>query len=187
MKHAKNYRFLLGTLLAATAVALTACSSVKTSVDTGPVKARSFSFINPPAPPANNTAPVHAMIQDAITRHLAGKGLNHLPSGGDVTVAYLVVAGNNGLTTSFADYFGSTSDAYDLLDKVHNAEAVGSDRRDYFQAGTLFIDVINPQTSKLLWRGSKQRDILQNPTPEVRAERIQEVVDATLQPLRVSP
>jgi hypothetical protein len=187
MKHAKNYRLLLGSLLAATAVALTACSSVKTRVDTGPVKAKSFSFITPAAPPANNTVPVHAMIQDAITRNLAGKGLNHLPSGGDVTVAYLVIAGNNAVTTSFDDYFGSTSDASDLLDKVHKAETVGSDRRDYFAAGTLYIDVIDPQTSKLLWRGSMQRDILQNPTPQVRAERIQEVVDATLQPLRVSP
>jgi PBP1b-binding outer membrane lipoprotein LpoB len=187
MKHAKNYRLLLGALLTAIAVALTGCSSVKTKVDTGPVKARSFSFITPPAPPANNTAPVHAMIQDAITRNLASKGLNHVQSGGDVTVAYLVIAGNNAETTSFADYFGSTGDAYDLLDKVHNAETVGSDRRDYFQAGTLFIDVVNPQTSKLLWRGSTQRDILQNPTPQVRAERIQEAVDSTLQPLRISP
>jgi hypothetical protein len=185
MKLVKNYRCLA--LLAATALALTACSSVKTKVDTGPVQARSFSFITPAAPPANSTAPVHSMIQDAIARNLAAKGLNHLQSGGDVTVAYLVIAGNNAETTSFDDYFGSTEDANDLLDKVHKREAVGSDRRDYFQAGTLFIDVINPQTSKLLFRSSTQRDILQNPTPQIRAERIQEVVDSTLQPLRVSP
>jgi hypothetical protein len=127
------------------------------------------------------------MIQDSITRSLSAKGLNRVPTGGDVTVAYLVIAGNNAETTSFDDYFGSTSDGADLLDKVHKSQAVGSDRRDYFAAGTLYIDVINPQTSKLLWRGSAQRDILQNPTPQVRAERIQEVVDSTLQTLRVSP
>ncbi len=189
MKLVITCRRLWGALLVA-AVALTACSSVKTKVDNGPVRARSFSFVNPgfttATAPAANVAAVHTMLQNAIARTLAAKGLSQLPSGGDVTVAYLVIAGNSGVTTAFDDYFGSGSDATDLLEKVHQADAVGSARTDYLAAGTLVIDVRDSKTGKLLWRNSQQRDILQNPTPEVRAERIQEVVDAALRNLRIS-
>jgi len=40
------------------------------------------------------------MIHDAISRNLAGKGLNKVGSGGDVIVAYLVIVGNNAVTES---------------------------------------------------------------------------------------
>jgi PBP1b-binding outer membrane lipoprotein LpoB len=179
-------KHLLAASLVTTVLMLTSCSSVKTKVDTGPVKASTFSFITPQRAPTDNTAAVHAIIQKAITQTLARKGLNNVPTGGDVTVGYLVIVGNTGETTAFDDYFGSGSDATDLMTKVHDAEAVGGDRQGYFAAGTLFIDIINPNTGKLLWRSSKQRDILQNPTPEMRTERIQEIVDAALQNLRVS-
>ena len=178
-------------LLAIGALALVGCSSVKTSVDAGPVKASSFSFLNTgyktaPAS-ANNIAAIHAMTQEAITRTLASKGVNKVAAHGDVTVAYLIIAGNNVSTTSLNEYFGYTDDANALVDKVHKEQTIKSDRRDYFEAGTLVIDVIAPKTHELLWRNSMQRDILRNLTPEVRAARIQEVVDATLKDLWISP
>ncbi len=182
-------RAKLTTLLAAGALALAGCSSVKTNVDTGPIKASTFSFINtgskPPPAPANNVAAVHALVQDDITRTLAGKGLSKLPTGGDVTVGYLIIAGNNVSTTALGEYFGYSSDTDALADKVHTAQTIKSGRRDYFEAGTLVIDLIDPKTNTLLWRSSMQRDILRNLTPEVRAARVQEVVDSCLSGLRV--
>jgi len=181
---------LLCTSLAAAALAFAGCSSVETRVDTGPIRARSFSFIKISAETptfANNVAAIHAMVQDAITRTLAGKGVTRLPAGGDVTVAYLIIAGNNASTTSLNEYFGYGDEATALVDKVHKEETTENERRDYFEAGTLVVDVIDPRTNKLLWRGSLQRDILRNATPEVRAARIQQVVQGVLASLRISP
>jgi hypothetical protein len=168
---------------------LAGCSSVKTRVDTGPIKASTFSFINTGSKPvpagADNTAALHAVVQDDMTRTLASKGLSKLPTGGDVTVGYLIIAGNNVSTTALGEYFGYNSDADALAEKVHTAQTIKSERRDYFEAGTLVIDLIDPRTNKLLWRNSVQRDILRNPTPEVRAARLQEAVDSCLSGLRI--
>src|ERR1039457_2589127 len=143
-------------ILLAAALTAAGCSSVKTHVDTGPITARTFSFLNsgPKEPPAfaNKRAEVHTMIQEAITKNLAAKGVSRVPSGGDVTVAYLVIAGNNATTTSLNDYFGYTDDATKLVDKVHTDQAIKSEDRNYFEEATLVIDIISPQTMKLLKR-----------------------------------
>ena len=81
-------------LLAAGALALVGCST-PTTVDKGPFRAHTFSFIaqGPKASAGNGDkfAPVHAMIQDAIITDLAQKGLGPVDAGGDVTIAYLLL------------------------------------------------------------------------------------------------
>jgi hypothetical protein len=171
-------------------LALSACSSVKTQVDTGPIAAKSFSFVNPGPKPfpayADKRAEIHTIIQDAITKGLAAKGITHVQNGGDVTVAYLVIVGNNVSTTSLDDYFGYDSDASALVDKVHNEQAIKGDNRGYFEAGTLVIDLINPQTSKLLKRASVRSSVLRDLPPEVRQARLQSLVDKALSDLRIT-
>jgi hypothetical protein len=75
------------------------CSSTPTKVDNGPIHAATFSFIAkaPSLSPefADKRAPIHAMIQDSISRNLASKGLGKVASGGDLVVAYLVIIGIN--------------------------------------------------------------------------------------------
>ena len=51
----------------------------------------------------------------------------YVDRGGDVTVAYLIIVGNNATTTSLNEYFGYTADADALTDKVHKSEAVKSE------------------------------------------------------------
>jgi hypothetical protein len=177
-------------LLVAAAFASAGCSSVKTQVESGPIAARTFSFINtgPKEPPAfaDKRAQVHEMIQEAITKNLAAKGVNAVKSGGDITVAYLVIAGNNATTTSLNEYFGYGPDATELVDKVHKEQTIKNENRNYFEAGTLVIDLINPQTSKLLKRASVQAPILRNVPPDVRQARLQSFVDQALSDLRIS-
>jgi hypothetical protein len=177
-------------LLAAGAITLAGCSSTPTKVDTGPVRARTFSFVQPgpKASPAyaDNRQAVHAMIQDAITQHLAAKGVTRVASGGDVTVAYLVIAGNNATTTSINDYFGYGSDATALSEKAHEAYT-GSKNPNYFEAGTLVIDLVEPKTFKLLKRGYATRPILRDLPADARAARLREVVDEILRDLRFKP
>jgi hypothetical protein len=182
-----SYSFLLA---AALAVAVAGCSSVKTHVDTGPIAARTFSFIDTglkqPPTATDNRAQVHQMIQQALVKTLAGKGVTFVKTGGELTVAYLVIAGNNVTTTSLNDYFGYGSDASALVDKVHSEQAVKNDNRNYFEAGTLVIDIINPKNSKLLKRSSVQSSILRNLPADARQARIQSLVDQALGDLRIT-
>src|SRR4051812_1018032 len=67
-----------------------------------------FNFVNRKSKPtpnfADNSESVHTLIQNAITNNLAGQGLSRVNAGGDVTIAYLVIKGDNVSTTSISDY-----------------------------------------------------------------------------------
>lgn len=178
-------------LAIATAALLAACSSVKTQVNTGPIQARTFSFINTGSRDLPSYAikekQVHSMVQKAITTDLAAKGVKEVDHGGDVIVAYLIIIGNNATTTSLNQYFGYTEDADALANKVHNDQAVNGDSRGYFEAGTLVIDILDASGSKLLKRGSVQSPLLRDLSTEARQARIQGLVDQALSGLKISP
>lgn len=177
-------------LLAALVVALAGCSSTRTEVDHGPIKATTFNFVNRGTQPvpayADNRQAVHPPIQDAITKNLASRGLRRVPDGGDVTVAYLIIVGNNATTTTINDYFGYHADTAALHDKAHSAY-IKNKNPNYFEAGTLLIDLIETKSYKLLKRGHATRPILRDVTADARAARIQEAVDEILRDVRFVP
>ncbi len=167
---------------------LAGCSSVPTEVDKGPVKASTFSFMaaRPRTPDfAESDAAVHAMIQQSIARDLAAKGVKQVASGGDVIVPYLIIVGNNASTTAINDYFGYGPEAEALHQKAQDAYS-GAKTREYFDAGTLLIDIVDAKTQKLLYRTYVTKPLLKNPTPEARAARIQEAVDEALKTLQIA-
>jgi hypothetical protein len=189
-----SFYWLLKTSLLACvglAPALGWCSSVKTRVDKGPIKARTFTFFDtgarktPDYAEANKKA--HAMVQQALIHNLAEKGVTYSPTNGDVTVAYLVIVGNNVATTSLNDYFGYSEDADALVEKVHKRQAEGKDDRGYFEAGTLVIDFLDPKTSKLLQRRSIDAQVLRNLPAEQRTARVQKIVDQALENVPIAP
>lgn len=183
MKHT----FLLPVVL--TGLLIAGCSTTPTRVDKGPVKARTFSFIKGGTSPASSLADsreqVHRVIQDAITQNLAGKGLSKMASGGDVIVAYLVIVGNNANTEAINTYFGYGRDDSALHDKAHKAYN-RSKNPNYFEAGTLLIDIVDSKTHEVLERNYVVRPILRDPSAEVRAAHIQEAVGEALKDLRIA-
>jgi Domain of unknown function (DUF4136) len=176
-------------LLAVGAVALTGCSSVTTEVNTGAIRARTFNFVNVgsrPAPDyADNNQALHAMIQNAITSNLAARGVSRVGAGGDITVAYLVITGNNATTARINDYFGYRDDLDALHEKAHEVYT-GGQNPNHFEAGTLLIDIIDGKTFKLLKRGHATRPRGGDPSPGSRAARIQGVVDEILRSVRIA-
>jgi hypothetical protein len=182
----KNILFSL-----ACAVLIAGCSTAPVEVNNGPVHAHTFSYLKPPERGlpqyADKRTEVLQYVQDAITTNLVSKGLTKQESGGDVTVAFLVIVGNNVTTTQLSDYFGYSEDAAKLMNKVHEVDTDSGDQRAYFEAGTLVIDIINPTTQKLLWRGSLQRQILRQLPMDQRLARLQETVDAILKKLDIEP
>jgi hypothetical protein len=71
-----------------------------------------------------------------------------------------------------------------LIDKAHEAYTEG-DQRNYFEAGTLLIDIIDSRTHKVLLRNYVTRPILQKPPVDARKARIQEAVNEALKGVRV--
>jgi hypothetical protein len=188
----KSFRALkehgFGIVLAGLLV-LAGCSSTPTRVDHGPIRAHTFNFIHTvrPDPGTIDTrAGVNTMIQDAITRNLAGRGLTRVAENGDITVAYLVILGNNVSTVSINDYFGYGEEAAALQEKAQDAYS-GSKNPNHFEAGTLLIDLVDTRTFKLLKRNYATRPVLRNISDDARAARIQQVVDEILQTVRIEP
>jgi hypothetical protein len=178
------------TALALAVLALAGCSSTPTKVDSGPIHAKTFSFVNRgdrPSPDyADNRQAVHEMIQAAITKNLATHGITRVASGGDITVGYLVIIGNNASTVAINDYFGYGEGANELHEKAQEAYN-NSKNPNRFEAGTLIIDIIDNKDYKLVKRDYATRSIMRNISAEARAERIQEVVDEILKNLKVEP
>ena len=170
------------------AALLVAGCGTPTKVDTGKIHAATYSFIaggTKPVPDfADSREQIHAMIQDSISRNLAVKGLSKVGAGGDVIVAYLVIVGNNASTERIDTYFGHARGADALHDKAQDAYT-SSKNPNYFEAGTLLVDIIDAKTYKLLKRSFVVRPLLRNPAAEVRAERIQEAVDTVLKDVRI--
>jgi hypothetical protein len=173
----------------ALACVLAACSSVKTHVNEAPIRASTFSFLDTGSRPAPDYAEsrkeAHAMVQQALKNNLAAKGVSFVASGGDVTVAYLIIVGNNAVTTSLNSYFGYTADSAALVEKVHS-EQTGDQNRTYIEEGTLVVDFVDPKTQKLLQRRSIQAQILRNLPQEQRTTRLQEIVDQALKDVVIS-
>lgn len=177
-------------LLVATVLILAGCSSTPARVDRGPITARTFSFVNPgtrPVPPGTDQRQeVHRMIQEAITANLSRRGVMKTEAGGEVTVGYLVIVGNNASTALISDYFGYGEDSSALHEKAQ-AAYTKSKNPNYFEAGTLVIDVIDSRGFKLVKRGYATRPLLRDLPTDGRAARIQEVVDEILRDLRITP
>jgi hypothetical protein len=169
-------------LLLSLALTLAGCSSTPTHVNKGPVRAQTFQFVNTGKPLPAYAAPeqqVHTMVQSVIKESLAQRKVQHVNQGADVTVAYLIITGNNAVTSSIDEYFGYGRGASDLRDKAHD-KYTSSNNPNYFEAGTLVIDIVDSKTWKLLERGYATRALLQNPTPEQRMTRLREVVEQIL-------
>ena len=172
-------------ILAAGVLALTGCSSTPTKVNTGAIHARTFNFISrktkaAPNFAADTTEAVHTTIQSAITKNLAGRGVTRVPSGGDVTVAYLIIKGDNVSTTSISDYFGYRGDDYANLQDIAHDRYMAHKDPNHFEAGTLLIDIIDGKSFKLLKRGYATRNL----SSGSRSTLIHQAVDEILRDIR---
>jgi hypothetical protein len=182
----KNLWFLP---LLLTGLLIASCSSTPTRVDKGLLKVHTYNFINggialtPPA--TNRRDAIHQLIQKAIINDLTAKGLQRTDGTGDVTVAYMIIVGNNVSTEAVTTYFGMGRDADALHNKAQDAYT-SSQNPNRFEAGTLVIDVLDAKTYELLYRNYVVRPILNNVTAAVRGERVQEAVDAALANLRIA-
>jgi hypothetical protein len=177
-------------LLTLVALAPAASAGVPGKVNKGTIHARTFNFVKPSSKPAPgfvaNPEVVHAMIQKAITKNLAARGVTRVNAGGDVIVPYLVIVGDNSGTTAIRQYFSYGDDLGDLHDRAHKAYT-SSKNPNQFEAGTLLIDIVDGRNFKLMKRGHATRPSLRELSATTKAARIQEAVDEILRDVRIEP
>lgn len=181
---------IVGALTSAAVLALTGCATTPTRYDSGPIKARTFNYFNARADDASpftaKEAEIHDLIQQAIERNLAAKGLTKVSKNGDVTVTYLIIVSDGGKTISYADFYGYGQSEDDLQAKAHEAFDIKNKNRTQYNAGTLVIDVADFRKYKLFWRNFVCRPIMNDLPVAERKQRLEDTVNEVLKPLRVA-
>jgi hypothetical protein len=166
-------RLRMTVLLAGVAV-LHGCSQFKIRTDYD--RAADFQALRtyawrpePPLPsgdPRFDNSLIDSRVRAAVERVLAAKGYAKASGEPDFLVGYHAVVRSK---TDVA-----------AIDRHYGYRGVGFggtylDVRTY-EEGTLLIDVIDPPTMKLLWRGSATGVVLEKASPEKREQRINDAV-----------
>jgi hypothetical protein len=181
---------MLGVVLG---VLLAGCSSMKVSSDydrnadfSG---LKTYDWISPAQPKTGDSRLdsdiLNSRIRRAVENQLGLKGYEKATSGNpDFQVAYMASIEQK-LDVSTFNY-GYTYPGYyyprrgfggPFYSGVPHSETYV----DQYDEGTLLLDIVNPQTKKLIWRGTAVDTIQKTDSPENREKRINEAVANMLQ------
>lgn len=124
----------------------------------------------PSGDPRFDNAVIDAPVRAAVERVLGTKGYAKTPGSPDFLVGYHGVVRSKIDVTTVDRTYG------------YRRVGIGSPRLDVgtYDEGTLLIDVIDPATMKLLWRGSATAVLRQRTSPEKREQRINDAVSEIL-------
>lgn len=110
-------------------------------------------------------------VKDAVNGQLTKKGLRLSENNPDVYVAYHTGVQNKLDVTDWGYTYGSYYYGYPQRDiTVYQ-----------YQEGTLIVDLIEVSSSELVWRGSAQAVLKEDPTPEYMQKRIEQAVGMMFQ------
>jgi hypothetical protein len=129
-----------------------------------------------------NENKINRMIQQSITSSFNSNGLTYGKSPAQLTVAYLVIYQEPGMTKRFDDYFGYGRSGSDIAEVAHSRGVIENKRADYFNRAGIVIDVLDSQSGKLVYRNFTAGDITKGASDSTRSSRIQAAVDSALAP-----
>jgi hypothetical protein len=159
------------------------CTTIKVASDFDPQanfsSLHSYAFHAAPASdmsdPRVDNSLLDERIRAALDTELSAKGFQKLSGGSpDFLVSFHVgVQSKLDVTTLNRSYpyYGGYYGAWGGYQETMVRE---------YEQGTLMIDVIDPATGNLIWRGSAQSEVRDLKTPEARTKRINVVVERVL-------
>ena len=116
-------------------------------------------------------------IQSALASNFRAKGFTIDPADADLSVAYLIVVQDNVSTRLIDNYFGFGRSSMQIADIAHDRGVIRDNRADYYQAGTVVIDIIDNKTGKLVYRDYATRDV----TGDLSDAQLQERANSAVQ------
>ncbi|MBV8587618.1 MAG: DUF4136 domain-containing protein [Verrucomicrobia bacterium] len=170
--------------LAVAGLLFAGCASTQTNTTTPAgatsvdkiAKRKTFSFVPDKAMEAaaavSNAAYWHQKLQDDVAAELTSKGYQQVASGGQFYVALHAVIKRGESVTVLDNYSGYSlpkgqSSVYSF---AASAQKAGSN------TGTLIVDIVDPATKEIVWRGWKRTTLLLARTPGAREELLRNVV-----------
>ncbi|MCF7675773.1 MAG: DUF4136 domain-containing protein [Akkermansiaceae bacterium] len=173
-------------LIAITCLGFVACS---TGVDQPKGTSKGYTSArlvrrDPKLPPITATTElkIHRMVQQALASQFEANGIAYGKPDAELTVAYLVIYQEPGMTASYPDYFGYGRSSEQIAELAHTRGAVDSKRPDYFERAGIVVDVIDTRTNKLVFRNHAAGDIHRSASDSTRAARIDAAVGQALLP-----
>jgi hypothetical protein len=88
-------------------------------------------------------------IKEAVNATLAAKGLTPVESGGDIAIVAMETTQNQRTLNTFYDGFGGG-----WRWRGFGGMGTATTTVDNYKVGTLVVDLFDPQTKTLIWRGS---------------------------------
>ena len=99
-------------------------------------------------------------IKSAVDASLAAKGWRQVASGGDVSLTATEIAQNQQILNTYYDNFGRGRRFGGFGDATTTT--------DYYQVGSLVVDVYDTQTKKLIWQGSSSDTLSNNADKNIK-------------------
>jgi len=119
---------------------------------------------------------IDGRIKTAVEETLAGKGFKKVDQGTvDFYVNYSVTTKEKVDIRTYNTYGGYGRGYYG-----YRGYGGSESRVDYYQEGTLVIDILDTSSDILIWRGVAEGKLHKKKTPEERRERLKEVVALVL-------
>jgi hypothetical protein len=181
-------------LMGFTALFLYSCTTVPVDIDYDETvvfaKLRNFAWA-PDTPPKSNNAKIdsdtllHDRLHSEIETRLASHGYAKTgPSRADFLVTYRVILENRTATTASGGYYGYPmgwgwgyyGSPYWGLGYTYPPQYTFE-----YHLATLIIDMLEPKTHKLIWRGAVSYDAQETVSPQQKRQKIAWAVDYILQ------
>lgn len=159
-------------------VTLLACSGVRVTTDYDPnadfTRVRTYAWLDETSGVQGDRPDVTSLLDRRIRRAVDGELQRKGWSGVERAEADALVAYHLGVETKLDVNTIDTGYGYGRWG-YRGGVSTQTTVTEY-QEGTLLIDVIDPKSKQLIWRGSGQARIRRSSTPEQREQRIDEAV-----------
>ena len=174
-----GYALVLLALLSSTAIS--GCTTISVSSDYDQSAnfhdLKTYAWMTASEEPKNTRVKnslVMSRIQDAVDRQLDQKGYQKTPENPDFFVAYHASVDEKTQIHS-TPYYGGGVGAYRFGPVYNNVY------QTRYEEGTLIIDILNPGTKSLLWRGMAKGSVNTQDNPETKTKRINDAVQKILE------
>lgn len=128
-----------------------------------------------------NRAEVEARIRRAVERHLGTRGYKLSSDGRPIVcVAFHAAVGGGLDAAAMNEQYWSWGYGPDGAWGFGPNRTVAYEAGPTFERGTLILDIVDPQTRRLLWRGSASADVDLQATTQEKDQRVDEAVKEML-------